>query len=211
MSTALANLQEQLRKELNVQRGQVPAGDVSSTISLKNKKFTLPNGESNDGPMRCIILDQRWTNSYFKGKFNSADPQPPVCSAKGIDANTLAPVKNAKEPQSDSCDTCPQNEFPESGGGKPCKNGVQIAVTVENPTEDSPVFLINMAPTSRIHFVNYVNMVQSLGMMPVQVVTTLDFDEKESYVKLTFSNPTPHDSLLPAMALRERAQKLLNK
>jgi hypothetical protein len=211
MSTALAQLQEQLRQELQAQRGQLPVEDISSTISLKNKRFTLPNGDSNDGPMRCIILDHRWTNSYFKGKYNSADPQPPVCSAKGIDANTLAPVKNAKEPQSDSCSTCSKNEFPESGGGKPCKNGCQIAVTVENPTENSPIFLINMAPTSRLNYVTYVSLVQSLGFLPLQVITTLDFDEKESYVKLTFSNPKPHEDIAIAIALRERAQKLLNK
>jgi hypothetical protein len=118
-------------------------------------------------------------------------------------------MTDAKDKQSESCEGCPQNEWPDAGGGKPCKNGVRVALIAENATKNSSIMTIDVSPTSIKSFVDHVKKLQGVDKLPVQVTTDISFDPKQTYPRLIFSNPTPHDNLVIAMGHRAKASNIL--
>jgi len=209
MSNELLDIQEQLRKELAAQRDTLPAASAGR-ISVKGKKFNMPDGQIHEGPMSCIILDHRWTNSYFEGAYNAMAIQPPVCFAKGKIDSELKPASDSTKPQSKVCADCPQNQWGTSGKGKACKNGVRLAILPPVPVEGMTPWIIDIAPTGLTGYTNYLNALQNgPGLMSIQVITELNFAPGVDYPKLTFTARAPHEHLTLAFHLRNVAQGIL--
>lgn len=209
MNNALLDIQTQLKKELAKKSETMPASSGGDKIKLAGKVFSLPDGTSSEGPMNVIILDERYVNTFYMGNYNANNPVPPECSAHGDNANELKPSKGVSDPQHATCEGCPQNEYPEGGGGKPCKNGIRLAVIPAEATADSSILVLDVSPTGIKGYVAYMKALKAQGVLPVQVTTELTFDPKVSYPKLIFSNPKPHEILETAWAHREAAQKIL--
>lgn len=208
--TALANIQSQMKQEAAelAQRIRQPGGTM---IKLSKKKtFVLPDGQESAGPMKVVILDFVSRNLFYVGKYNEKNPVPPSCFAIGKDLATMAPSKNSPKKQHDTCAGCPQNEFPEEGGGKPCKNTRLLAVMQPNAKGDDPILLLSVSPTALKSYDGYVATVAKMfGCPPVGVVTEISFDPVAEHQSLRFAKPVKNDNLDYHWSRRADAQTIL--
>jgi hypothetical protein len=219
MPTALLDIQEQLKTELEAQKAELAGsggGSGSNRISIKGKMFTLPDGTTDEGPMSAIILDWRFQRAYFPGIYNSSDPQPPVCSASDKVEGNLAPKDTVDSKQSDDgCEPCEKNQWGTAqngnGRGKACKNTIMLAILPANPTEGMSPWLLELPPTSLKPFLSYVKNIQNKGgMIPAQVTTDLSFVAKKDWPMIEFNNPKPHMHIANVLKIRADAQLVLN-
>lgn len=210
MSTDLVDIQEQLRKELEIQKANLP-GATAGRIKTKGKKFTLPGGNPTEGPLDVIIVGWRNTNNYFEGTYNSNNPQPAVCHAIGAVGEDMTPSKASSKPQNDTCLGCPKNEWGSAGNGskgKACKNGIRLAVVPPNPDAGMTPLLLDVTPTGIKAFTNYVNALQAKGILPIQMITEVNFDEHVDYPTLTFKADKMHEHLATAFGIKEMANSV---
>ncbi len=78
------SVEDQIRQELeqsNKRLGALP----TNKIQLKNKQFTLPDGQSEPGPIEVVVLDFTWFMCHYPGVYNASSPQQPNCFAIGRD------------------------------------------------------------------------------------------------------------------------------
>ncbi len=219
MPTALLDIQEQLKKELEAQKLELAGstgGSGTNRISIKGKKFTLPDGTEDDGPLSAIILDWRFQRAYFPGIYNSSDPQPPICSATNKVESNLTPKDTVDDKQSDDgCEPCAKNQWGTAnnggGRGKACKNTILLAILPANPTEGMSPWLLELPPTSLKPFLSYVKNIQNKGgMIPAQVTTDISFVPNKDWPMLQFDSPKPHAHIANVLKIRADAQVVLN-
>lgn len=213
-STALVNIQEQLRKELAALGGQVEAPS-SNKIGTKGKVFTLPTGQASPGPIQAIILDFVTINMSFKGAYNPNVRSPPSCWAIGRNIKELAPSANVKTPESDLCETCARNAWGsgQNGSGKACKNQRRLLVIAPDFKPGDEPMTLYVSPTGLKGFNKYLtrDLAGDNGVLPIQVVTEIGFDPNQAYPTLTFKYAGKHGKLEEAMALRAKYQDILLK
>jgi hypothetical protein len=213
-TNALLDLQAQLRKELEVQKSTLPAA-TAGRISVKGKKFSIPGGRSSEGPLSAIILDWRWQRNYFEGSYNPNAIAPPVCSSSNKIEGELTPSPTGSKIQYDgACELCPKNQWGSdvNGKGKACKSSARLAIIPPDAETDTTPWMLDVAPTGLKGFVNYVNALQNVsGLLPLQIVTDIDFEPSVDYPQLTFSAKGPHEHLATAMNLRAAAQGILGQ
>ena len=213
-TNALLDLQAQLRKELDIQRATLPAA-TAGRISVKGKKFSIPGGRSSEGPLSAIVLDWRWQRNYFEGSYNPSAIAPPVCTASNkIESELVASPTSSKIQFAGACELCPKNQWGSdvNGKGKACKSSAHLAIVPPDPDPDTTPWMLDVAPTGLKGFVNYVNALQNVsGLLPMQVISDIDFDPNVDYPLLTFSAKGPHENLATAMNLRTAAQGILGQ
>jgi hypothetical protein len=208
----LQSIQDQIRKDLATLKDRVepPSG---FTISTKGKTFTLPDGTSNPGPMRCVIVDWTSANLYFEGIYNPKAPKPPVCWAIGDIPKELQPSDNAPKQQHTTCKGCPQNEWGSAGGdskGKACKNTRRLLIAPADADETFSGWVIVVSPTGLKHFDKYVNTLADLDKHPIEVVTEIAFEPTEAYPSLRFKPAGQNDNLTLFWKLKEAGQEILH-
>jgi hypothetical protein len=207
------NIEDEIRKQLEAQKGQLGALP-SNKIGLKNKEFTLPNGQS--GPtIEVVVLDFAWFMVNYPGVYNSNNPQQPNCFAVGRDnpsSGLLKPHESAADPQHDNCEECPKNQWKSaaSGNGKACKNQRRLVVLAPDATEDSEPMTVYVSPGGLKHFDAYVSrLAAEHGVLPVQVVTEMSFDKNQTYPLLQFKFAKKHTNMNLFWAKRDQAQEML--
>lgn len=208
MSTDLLDIQEQLRRELEAQKATLPVAQAGK-IKTKGKKFTLPGGQPQEGPMDVIVVGWRFTNNLFEGTYNPNNIQPAVCHSSGRVEADMMPHTSSTKPQADTCAECPKNQWGSNGKGKACKNGARLAVIPPNPTADTSPLVIDVTPTGMTSWIKYVNGLQARGVLPIQVITEVDFEPSVDYPTLRFRADKMHENLATAFALREAADAVL--
>lgn len=210
------SIEDQIKKELQAQSGQLGALP-SNKISLRNKEFKLPDGQSSPGPLECVILDFAWFMVNYPGVYNSNNPQSPNCFAMGRenpDSGLLTPDPSVTNPQHSDCKNCPMNEWGSSpvGKGKACKNQRRLIIVPPNFTEETEPMTLYVSPAGLKNFDAYVARLKNEHqILPVQAVTEVSFDSAVSYSLLQFKFVARHDNVQLAWALRERSQDLLFK
>jgi len=215
MGNELVDIQAQIAAELATLDKSV-AAPSGHRVSLKGKTFTFPDGKTSKGPINAVILDWRNINAYYKGAYNPQKPEPPVCFAISKEIEGMTPSTNSPDPQAPACDGCPWNEWgsaPGGGKGKACKNQVRIAVVPPDANDKTPIWTIDLAPSSTSAFSNFVNTVKSAALLPIQVQVSLDFDLNADYPKVTFADPEPlpMETVQLMFKLRGGASSLLDK
>lgn len=210
-SKEIRSIQDELKKELSSLKERVdpPSGFM---ISTKGKTFTLPNGESNPGPMTCVILDWITANTYFEGIYNPQDIKPPACFAMGRNVSELTPSDNAPKPQHDACKGCPQNEWGSAGGGskgKACKNTRRLLIVPIKADETTQPWVIKVSPTGIKHFDKYVSTLADHGMHPIEAATEISFEASEAFPTLRFKLLEKHDKVELMWLLKEAGQEIL--
>ena len=208
------NVEDMIKKQLQAQKGQLGALP-SNKIGLKNKEFTLPDGQKSAGPLECIILDFVWFFAHYPGAYNSNNPQQPNCFAVGRDkpdSGNLLPHTTVEKPQDANCRDCPKNQWKSaiSGAGKACKNQRRLIVVPPDFDEDTEPMTMYVSPGGLKNFDKYVSRLNNeQGVLPAQVITAVSFDVDQSYPLLRFTCVKRHTRVNDAWSLRERSQDLL--
>ena len=211
------NLEDEIRKQLEAQKGQLGALPANK-IGLKNKEFTLPDGQK--GPtLECVLLDFVWFMVNYPGAYNANNPQKPNCFAVGRENPEpkpgeigLKPHPDVKDPQSETCEECPKNQWKSahSGNGKACKNQRRLVVLAPDADGGSEPMSMYVSPGGLKFFDAYVSRLQNEhGLLPVQVITKVSFDVNQTYPLLNFEFVAKHDNLNLMWGKREQAQELL--
>lgn len=178
--------------------------------ATQDKKFILPDGTTTPGPLELVIVDFATVHNFYEGAFNKDDIVPPGCFAVGMDPKKMFPSANVPNKQAGDCQTCPMNQFGSNGKGKACGNGRLLAVMPPDADETTPIWLLQPSATALKGFDSYVaGVARSHQSMPIQVVTTVAFDENETYAKMVFSDPKPNPNLSVHFGRQGEANELL--
>lgn len=178
--------------------------------ATQDKKFILPDGTTTPGPLELVIVDFATVHNFYEGAFNKDEIVPPGCFAVGTDPKKMFPSANVPNKQADDCQTCPMNQFGSNGKGKACSNGRLLAVMPPDADENTPIWLLQPSATAIKGFDSYVaGVARSHQSMPIQVVTTVSFDENETYAKMVFSDPKPNPGLAVHFGRQSEANELL--
>lgn len=208
------SVEDMIKKELAEQSGQIGALP-SNKIALKNKVFTLPDGQTNPGPIELIILDFIWFMVHYPGTYNASNPQQPNCFAVGRekpDGGELKPHPSVKVPQSEDCGSCAKNQWKSapSGNGKACKNQRRLIVVPPNFDEETNPMTMYVSPGGLKNFDSFVSRLKAEhGILPMQAITEVSFDKDQSYPLLRFKFMERHARVNDAWALKEQVQPLL--
>lgn len=211
-SKELQSIQDKIRKDLATLKDRVepPSG---FTISTKGKTFTLPDGTSNPGPMKCVIVDWTSANLYFEGIYNPKDPKPPVCWAIGDKPKELEPSDKCPKRQHDVCKGCEKNDWgsdPQGGRGKACKNTRRLLVAPISADENFSGWVLVVSPTGLKHFDKYVNTLADLDKHPIEIVTEIAFEPQEAFPTLRFKPAGENDNLALMWKIKEAGQEILH-
>jgi hypothetical protein len=181
------SLADQIKRDLEALSSQVESALVQR-IRLSSKGFTTPDGTT--GPsVKGIIIDFASANNHYPGVYDRENPTPPNCYAVGKIPNQLAPDPSSPEPQAETCAVCPKNKF-ESGVGKSkaCKNTRVVALMQEKASEESPIWLLSVPPSSIRYFDTYVSTTLSgrHNIPPICAVTEITMDESQEFAAPRF-------------------------
>lgn len=212
---AMAEYEKMLAEQAATLKDRIGA-PASNRIITKGKKFTTPDGVSNPGPMRVVVLDWAAFNTFYDGQYNPNNPKPPSCFAVG-DRSNIAPGDKVENPQAPACAGCPKNEWgsdPNGGKGKACKNQYRVAIIpadLETPDADS-VYLLQVSPTGMKAFDGFVRKAaRDLQQLPLALAVDIGFDPNVEYPTLTFGNYDFHNIMPVALQLRDHARELLER
>ena len=212
-SKDVQDIQAKLRQELeNVNEAIAPPSGF--TIATKGKTFTLPTGAQDDGPMECVILDWVSENTYYSGVYNPKELSPPDCFALNRVVADMAPSEGVAKPQAPSCAECQRNEWGSAlqGSGKACKNTRRLLVApYMNSDEKTQPYILLVSPTGLKHFDKYVKTLESHDKHPIQMITSISFDQTSAYPSLRFAHTKEHDQLEVMWAIRENNQAILTQ
>lgn len=207
-SGAIVSIKEQLAAQAAAMNERVQPAS-GNRIRTKAGKFILPDGNEAES-LQLVIVDFVSMNSFYPGKFDPKNIQPPSCFAIGSNPKALVPSDNSPDKQSDSCAGCPMNEFGSSGEGKACKNGRRLAVLPPDAEAGTELWTLDVPPTALKNFDGYVSSVaRNFQMPPVGVVTTVTLDPTVDYAKPAFADPQPNDNLGLCFSRQEEARQLL--
>ena len=104
MATQLQDIQSRIRAELAILRESL-APPASRRISAREKRFTLPDGTSHEGPIHAVILDYRNINRYYAKPYDALHLAPPDCFAIAKRFEDLSP-RNHPEVTSPLAEEC---------------------------------------------------------------------------------------------------------
>jgi len=213
MSTEMVSIQERIKAELAGLKDSVAPPSGRTIRIQQNKTFQTPDGKTSQGPLSVVILDHRSFNSYYTKRYDPNNPAPPDCFAIAKIIAELAPHEEAADPQAESCAECPMNQWGSAatGKGKACRNQVRLAVAAADATPSSEPMILRVSPTALKSWNGLVNDLESIGRIPLQMVTEISFDQNLAYPSLLFQAVEEHDRLEEFWRLREKAQALLDQ
>lgn len=209
--TSVVNIKEELKRETEALKSRISAPSGDKIKLTKDKKFKLPDGTVQEGPLTVVILDFVSVNEFFDRPYKEGEYSPPACFALGTDVNDkLAPSANSPDRQSEKCGGCPNNEFGSKNDGKACTNKRRLAVTTADDNPDAPIYILEVSPTSIKAFDAYVSMVRTqFETPPIGVVTDVFFDPNVQYQNLRFGNPQPNPNLEMHFGRKQAAKERL--
>lgn len=155
---------------------------------LSYKKVAIPGNK-----LKCIILGHIFENGWNKEKFDPSNPQAPDCYAFGTEKQDMKPHEDSSEKQSESCSTCPKNEYgsADTGKGKACSNKYRIALVTEGGMEDienAEVAFLRVPPTSMKQYGGYVKqLADAYSVPPLAVITELEAYIEKTYPAVRFT------------------------
>lgn len=193
-----------------------------SMVSHKGGILSYKGAAMPDNKMEVVIILDITHNAFYEGRYDSDNPQSPVCFAfgdvTGEDENfVMAPHPDSSSPQADQCQGCPQNEWgsADQGRGKACKNMHRIAMITGGDLEDiaaAEVAYMHIPVMSVKGWAGYVRQLQTVeGKPPLAFVTTVSCvpDAKSQY-RVVFGDPQvieDNEQLEQLLAKMETAQQ----
>lgn len=196
-NTLPANWEAQMRADAATYKEAVASIGVGQFMSTRGGILAFQGTPVPGNKMKAVIVDAILANALYEGKFDSNNPQSPVCYAFGRKESEMAPHADSPKPQAESCSICPNNKFgsAEQGRGKACKNGVRQGIvhadSLRDPAglKDAPIAILGVPPTSLPSWAQYVKSLEATtGMPPYGVVTEVALvPDAKTQFKLTFT------------------------
>lgn len=126
--TALANWDEELAKHAVAASEKEVLG--GKQLSVRAGILNIAGEAVEGNKLKVIVLASVFKNAFYEGKFDPDNVQSPTCAAVAEEEEQLAPAEDVEFKQHDTCKGCAQNEWgtADTGKGKACKNGRQIAI-----------------------------------------------------------------------------------
>jgi hypothetical protein len=188
-SLQLADDVKQLLAQAAKDQGDAETSSVPY-MSIKGKKFSV--GDEKLGPtLDVVILADAFDHAFYDKDYDPDVISPPACWAVGPREQELAPPDSVPVRQSETCNTCPQNEFgsAKNGKGKACRNGrrLLVASVTSGIVNLGDLAIINIPPTSLKAYARYTKNITSIHKLPTWAVVT----------KLTFDDDSAWPSILP--------------
>lgn len=182
---------DELRREREGIKQRVGAVGGGDTIRItQDKKFALPDGTTNEGPLSVVVLDFTAANFYYDRPFRKGDESPPACFAIGPNPKALVPSENSPVKQAEDCNDCPLKEWGTKGEGKACDDLRFLAVREASANPDAKVMLIKVSKTAAKAWDAYVTTLdKQFEGVPIEFVTEIYFDPNVDYASLRFGNP----------------------
>jgi len=206
--TEVMSVQERIKSRLaNIDATtQQPSGQ---NISVKGKIFRLPDGKTSPGPLNCIIVDYINMYAYYEQGYVEGEFSPPDCTAIGREIKLMKPASTVEKPVNPDCESCNFNKFESRGRGKACSNNILLAVLPEDFTIDSELYTLKISATALKPWANYVRELSAMAVDPVQVVTSLSFEESLSYPSVRFKQVGGNERLEDISPFLTKADMLL--
>lgn len=202
-------------KMLAVQKQSIEAEKpVGGFISFKGGRMTYNEMQIPGDKIQCVIVDYILENTYFDSKYDPDRPLSPVCYAFGRREKGMAPHEESENPQADSCEGCPQNEWGSAGEGskgKACKNSRRLAIlhadfaTSPEKIHEGDLVFAKLPVTSVKNFSAFVNQVAVLNLPPFGVICEMSVkpDNKTLFqVNFKAIKPIEGDDLLAALVAK---------
>lgn len=211
-STAVANIQAELRKQAEANAARVEPGGGKSIRIGQDKSFTLPDGTKTREALQLVVVDFVSRNEYYEGAYNKDEIVPPNCFAIHPEPKQLVPSDNSPDKQNDTCAGCPMNEFGSAptGAGKACKNTRLLAVLPPDADEETEIWTLKVSPTGIKAFDNFVAGVnRAFQLPPVGVVVTVGFSEAKDFPSLEFTDPLPNENVAVHFGRQEEAREMI--
>lgn len=179
--------------------------EILQTLLMQGQKTKLPsgvptitnsklNGFVRDGypPTREIdgvVLDWAFENVFYDRPYVEGHPSAPACFAVARDVNEMMPTPEVPVPQSETCSSCPHNEFESApnGRGKACRNSVRLLILDK---ADGSVWRLRVPPTSINRCLRVLAGLSKRGPVPFMNVLVVSEPLNEFQgVGITPSNP----------------------
>ncbi len=209
-STALASIQDQIKKELAAQRSNIIA--EGGRINTKGKVFTMPDGTVLKDTLTAIILDYRFTNVYYKAAWDGQTANRPDCSSTGANQADLVPDVDITDPVSKQCEGCAMNEWGSASNGrngKACQNKVRLALVTPDADPNSPIYFLDLTPTALKSFNAYMDSANNNGVLPISLLSEITFDQASTYPTLRLKAIGENKNWEKHWSIKERAQHSL--
>ena len=181
--------------------------------------FLLPEGINIGDEVQFIIVDFVSRNSFYPVAYNPNNPTPPDCYAIGRVINDMAPEDDSPAVQSDSCTSCPLNQFGSGSNGqsKACKNERRVAVLYVDPDNpdahnqpDAPIYELAITPTSLKSFDNAVRTaVHQLNGPPVKAIFTVTTTPRGTYAVQNWRDPVVNPDYAAHWGRRGEIEQML--
>lgn len=211
-STAVANIQDMLRKQAEANASRVEPGSGKSIRIGQDKSFTLPDGTKTRGSLQLVVVDFVSRNEYYEDAYNKDDITPPNCFAIHPEPKQLVPSDNSPDKQSDNCASCPMNQFGSAptGAGKACKNTRVLAVMPPDADDDTEIWTLKVSPTAVKAFDSFVAGVnRTFQLPPVGVVVTVGFSGAKDFPSLEFTDPQLNENVVVHFGRQDEAREML--
>lgn len=164
-----------------------------------------------DGPMGTIELvilkaNPNLSKTWYENGWDETSTNPPDCSS----ANGVVPDNGVPKKQSNTCATCPRNQWgtaANGGKGKACGDHRRLAIApaadIDNEAFGGPM-LLRCPAASLQDLASFDAKYKQAGYPYFSLVVKIGFDPKESYPKLVFTavRPLTEAEGLKVMALR---------
>lgn len=222
--TALVNWADEMAKHaVAVAKQEVPS---SSYISLRSGVLSYQGTPVPNNKLDVVILDYAYENTLYEGKYDPNNVRSPICFAihRPDDPTQMSPHELSPEPQSDTCEECPNLKWgsdPGGGRGKACQERRRLVMIPASAAETSDailsaeVALMKLPVTSVKLWGQYVNTIATLNKRPpFALITQIGTQPNpKSQFNVTFKsmNVLPDGVLDAIMRKRESVSAILLK
>jgi hypothetical protein len=136
-----------------------------SQISLRAGVMMFQGMPVPGNKLQCVVVGSAFQNRYYKDKWDPNNPSNPACFSLSLDGRNMVPHESVEEPQSNTCDSCPQFQWksdPGGGRGKACKSGRRLVVLPAQSVKDggakkAEMAMLTIPVTSAKNWSTYVN------------------------------------------------------
>ena len=216
MANELTAVQQKIaarRENMAARLEGLGGGSGITTIRTKNRSFVIPPDDTIvKNNLEVIVLDWALSYNYYDKPYVQGEKAFPVCFAVGQSVNNMIPSDNSPKKQHPDCATCWANQFGSgAGNAKACQNRINLAVQIADHGPESPMYRVSISPTALKNWRQYANALDERGVLAVQVITRLGFDQNVAYDRLTFAaaRKTDKDELTEYVNNMDRATEIL--